>query len=210
MLLLLHGVGSNEQDLMGLADQLDGRFYILSLRGPVEFGPGSHGWFQVQFAPGGPQINPQQAERSRTDLISFIEQAPDHYKADPARVILFGFSQGAIMSLALALTRPDLLAGVVAISGRTLPGLFAKTGPLSGHLAIRQAMAGLPLLIAHGRQDKVLSVEYGRQSETVFSKLPFNLSYREYDMGHGIGPTCLEQVRIWLSTVLTQTESESE
>lgn len=210
MLLMLHGVGSNEQDLLGLADQLDGRFYILSLRGPVTFGPGSHGWFEVRFTPTGPMINPQQAEQSRRDLIKFIQEAPDHYKADPDRVVLFGFSQGAIMSLALALTRPDLLAGAVVISGRTLPELFGKVGPLAGHLASREAMNGLPLLVAHGRQDNVLPIDYGRQTENIFSQLPFNLSYREYDMAHGIDPTCLKQVRIWLSTLLTQTESEGE
>lgn len=208
LLLMLHGVGSNEQDLLGLADKLDGRFYVLSLRGPVTFGPGSYGWFEVQFTPSGPQINPRQAEQSRLDLIEFIKEAPAHYKADPDRVVLFGFSQGSIMSLALALTQPDLLAGLVAISGRTLPELFTKSGPLSGHLAPREAMSGLPILVAHGRQDNVIPIDYGRQTEKVFSQLPFNLSYREYDMGHGIGPVCLEQVRIWLSTLLTHSESE--
>lgn len=208
MLLMLHGVGSNERDLLGLADELDARFYVLSLRGPVTFGPGSYGWFEVRFTPAGPQINPEQAENSRQNLVEFIQQAPDHYKTDAERVVLFGFSQGAIMSLTLALTRPDLLSGVVAISGRTLPELFEKQGPLGGKLAKREAMSGLPILVGHGRQDNVLPIQYGRQTDQIFSRLPFNLSYREYDMGHGIGPTCLEQARIWLSTLLTQSEGE--
>src|SRR2546423_12371623 len=75
LLLLLHGVGSNEHDLYELAPFLDKRFLIISVRAPNTQGPGSYAWFEVEFTPQGPSINPQQAEASREKLITFIKEA---------------------------------------------------------------------------------------------------------------------------------------
>ena len=114
LLLLLHGVGSNEHDLFELAPLLDKRFLILSLRAPNTLSQGSYAWFDVTFTPQGPLIDPQQAEQSRQLLIDFIGQAITTYGANPGQVYLMGFSQGAIMSASVALTRPALVAGAVA------------------------------------------------------------------------------------------------
>ena len=121
LLLLLHGVGSNEHDLFELAPFLDKRFLIISVRAPNTLGPGSYAWFEVNFTPQGPAINPEQAEASRETLITFIKEAITAYGANPKQVYLMGFSQGAIMSASVALTRPELVAGAVLMSGRILP-----------------------------------------------------------------------------------------
>src|SRR5215471_19838142 len=113
LLLLLHGIGSNEHDLYGLAPFLDKRFLIISVRAPNTLGPGSYAWFEVEFAPQGPVINPKQSEASLKTLITFIKETVTAYRADPKQVYLMGFSQGAIMSASVALTRPDLVAGAV-------------------------------------------------------------------------------------------------
>src|SRR5256712_11256204 len=120
LLLLLHGVGSNESDLIGLAPHLDGRFFIVSARAPIGLGPGMYGWFHVLLDPVTPVINPDQAERSRLILRQFINEATHAYGPDPHRVYLLGSSQGAIMSLSIAFTRPDTLPGAVGLSGRIL------------------------------------------------------------------------------------------
>ncbi|HEV2582865.1 MAG TPA: alpha/beta fold hydrolase, partial [Ktedonobacteraceae bacterium] len=140
LLLLLHGVGSNEHDLFGLAPLLDQRFIVLSLRAPNTLGPGSYAWFEVAFTPQGPVINPEQAEQSRQLLIDFIGQAVATYGANPRQVYLMGFSQGAIMSASVALTRPDLVAGAVLMSGRILP----EIQPL---VATPEQLKGLPVLV---------------------------------------------------------------
>ncbi|UCG24044.1 MAG: hypothetical protein JSW55_18240, partial [Chloroflexota bacterium] len=119
LLLLLHGIGASEYDLFALVEYLDPRFLVISLQAPVLLRPDSYAWFEVQFTGEGPVIRPEQAEASRQKVLSFIQEAPQAYGADPKCVYLMGFSQGAIMSLALTLTRPELLAGVVAMSGRT-------------------------------------------------------------------------------------------
>src|SRR5215470_2512860 len=102
LLLLLHGVGSNEHDLFGLAPFLDERFLIISARAPNTLAPGSHAWFEVDFTPQGPVINPVQAEASRKALIAFLGEAITTYNADPKQVYLLGFSQGAIISASVA------------------------------------------------------------------------------------------------------------
>ncbi len=206
MLLLLHGVGSNEQDLFQFAPQLDPRFHVLSLRGPFEVGPDQHAWYPVRFAARGYALDPKHAEQSRNKLIEFIDRAAEHYKADPSRLYLFGFSQGAIMSLALLLTRPQALAGVVAISGRTLPYLFREDNPLGGHLAPVQQLKDKPLFLGHGVNDNVIPVAEARQSESIFSRLPVAMTYREYEMPHGISPECFQEVGDWLKTQLDEHE----
>ncbi|HSG15655.1 MAG TPA: phospholipase [Anaerolineae bacterium] len=202
MLLLLHGIGASEYDLFALAEYLDPRFLVISLQAPFQLRPDSFAWFEVQFTGQGPVIRPEQAEASRQELISFIQEAPQAYQANPSRVYLMGFSQGAIMSLGLTLTRPELLAGVVAMSGRTLPELFEDHGPLSGHLAPTEKLRGFPLLVVHGLWDRVLAIDYGRATRDRFADLPVDLDYREFDMGHTISDESLETIKTWLAAKL--------
>src|SRR5579863_4212753 len=120
LLLLLHGFGSNENDLISMAPSLDKRFLIISMRAPNTLSPGSYAWFDVDFRPQGSLINAEQAEVSRQILLNFISEAVTAYGADARRVYLMGFSQGAIMSASIALTQPMLIAGAVLMSGRVL------------------------------------------------------------------------------------------
>ena len=191
LLLLLHGVGSNEADLFGLAPELDGRFFVASARAPITLGPGAYGWFHVAFTPQGPAIIPAEAEQSRQALIRFIDEVVEAYGVDPRRVYLMGFSQGAIMSLSVALTRPDKVAGVAAMSGRLLP----EVRPL---IAAPEALRGLPILLVHGTADQVLPIHHGREARDQLAKLPVALTYREYPMGHYVTPESLRDVTAWL------------
>ena len=195
LLLLLHGVGSNEHDLFELAPFLDKRFLIISVRAPNTLGSGSYAWFEVNFTPQGPVINPEQAEASRETLITFIKEAITTYGADPKRVYLMGFSQGAIMSASVALTRPELVAGAALMSGRILP----EIQPL---IASHEELSGFPFLVVHGIADMVLPISYGRASRTLLASLPVDLTYHEYPMGHEVSQASLRDVTAWLSEQL--------
>ena len=185
---------------------LDRRLLCLSLRAPFVLAPGSYAWFEVELDPVAPVINVEQAEDSRRRVADFIPQAVEHYRADPARVFVLGFSQGAIISLALCLTRPDLLAGVVALSGRTLPELFSQEGPLAGRLAPPEALEGLPVLVVHGTHDPVLPIHFGRDTRDRFGALPVELRYHELPMAHTVSPEALVLVQRWLTDELDRTE----
>ncbi len=136
-------------------------------------------------------IDADQAEASRQRLISFIGEACAAYSADPGQVYLMGFSQGAIMSASIALTRPDLTAGAVLMSGRILPEIRPS-------IAAAEHLAGLPLLVVHGTEDTVLPIHHGRASRTLLESLPVRLDYHEYPMGHTISPQSLGTVTSWL------------
>jgi phospholipase/carboxylesterase len=198
LLLLLHGIGSNEHDLYGFAPFLDGRFLIISVRAPNTLGPGSYAWFDADFTPQGPVINPEQAEASRKTLITFLQEAVIAYSADPKQVYLMGFSQGAIMSASIALTRPELVAGAVLMSGRILPEIRSL-------IASKEELSGLPFLVVHGTADMVLPITHGRASRELLSSLPVDLAYHEYPMGHEVNQESLSEVSTWLTERLNKT-----
>jgi Predicted esterase len=197
LLLLLHGVGSNERDLFHLASSLDARFLILSVRAPYSLGPESYAWFEVTFTPQGPTINPTQAEASRKMLISFIREAVATYDADPHQIYLMGFSQGAIMSASVALTDPESIAGAVLMSGRILPEVQPLVAP-------PKALHRLPFLVVHGTGDTVLPLFHAHESRAFLSSLSVTLTYREYAMGHEIRPESLKDIATWLSEQLNR------
>ncbi len=201
LLLLLHGVGSNEHDLFGLVPYLDKRFLIISVRATNTLGPGSYAWFEVDFTTQGPVINPAQAEASRKALITFLDEAVNAYDADPKQVYLMGFSQGAIMSASIALTRPQLVAGAVLMSGRILPEIQPLIAP-------NEELSGLPFLVVHGTADMVLPVSYGRASRQLLSSLPVELTYHEYRIGHEVSQESLADVTAWLSAQLDKATME--
>ncbi len=203
LLILLHGVGSNEEDLFGLAPYLDPRFLIASARGPLTLMRGSYAWFQVQWSGNKPIANPEQAESSRQKIVEFIGQAIEAYHADANRVYLLGFSQGAIMSLSVMLTQPELLAGVVACSGRILPQVRPQTVP-------PERLDGFPVLVQHGLQDQVLTIDYGRDSRDFLESLPVDLTYREYNMAHQISDESLHDLTGWLAAQLDKRSAEAE
>ena len=199
LLLLLHGVGSNENDLFGLAPYLDERFLIISVRAPNTLGSGSYAWFDVDFTPRGPVIDPAQAEASREALIDFIGEAITAYGVNPNQVYMMGFSQGAIMSASVALTRPDLVAGVALMSGRILPEIQSL-------MAAPEELEGLPILVVHGVADTILPINHGHASRQLLASLPVELTYHEYPIGHEVSQESLADVSSWLSAQLDKAQ----
>lgn len=195
LLLLLHGVRSNEHDLLGLAPYLDARFFIISARAPLTLGPGQYGWYPVTFTPTGPVGDHEQARTSRDILARFIGEAVAAYGLDAKRVYLMGFSQGAIMSLYVALTQPELVAGIAPMSGRLLAETWAeRTGD--------ENLRGLPVMAVHGTRDAVLPIHDGRALRDRLSTLPIDFTYREYAMAHEVSPQSLADVSAWLTARL--------
>lgn len=201
LLVLLHGYGSNEADLFGLAPYLDERCAIVSARGPLTLSPGAYAWFRIAFVGGwteaaGDESTPFSVDVAGADescrlLIQFIEDAARAYDADPQRVFLLGFSQGASMALRVLLSAPRTVAGVAAMSGFLLP-----TEDFSP--AQRAALAGKPVILTHGTDDDIVPIALGRQARDALSALPLALTWREYPMRHQITDESLDDVSRWL------------
>ena len=202
LLLLLHGIGSNEDDLFGLAPYLDERFLIVSARAPVALPYGGYGWFQIEFTPRGMIADVEQARKSLSILPGFVDELVETYGPDRRRVYLAGFSQGAMMSLALVLTRPEKIAAVAAMSGR-LPGQVLELEP------DREALSGKPVLVTHGLYDPVLPIDDGRAVRDYLASLPVALTYREYPMQHEVSVESLRDVTRWLTKALDARPGDS-
>ncbi len=195
VLVMAHGVGSNERDLFSFASELDPRLLILSVRAPLTMGPEAYGWFEVEFSPTGPLINVEQLDASRRRFAEFLTAALVGFPVNPERVYLLGFSQGAIISLITALTTPETLAGVIALSGRiphqALPWAVAP-----------ERTAGLPIFQAHGVADTVIRIGDGRAARDALERQQIALGYHEYPMAHTVSPATFADFTAWLTTRL--------
>jgi phospholipase/carboxylesterase len=198
LLVLLHGIGADENDLFSLASRLDPRFTVVSLRAPRAYHVG-FSWFDIAWQRDGSVVpNVSQAREALAELVRWLEAAPARLGADPKRVYLLGFSQGAMMSLGVLRTAPERIAGVVALSGRFSDALFETPPPTD-------AVGSVPLFVAHGTQDDVLPVANGRAVRDAFQPLVRDFTYREYPVPHGIGPAELGDVAAWLTAHLDRT-----
>ncbi|MBI2504966.1 MAG: dienelactone hydrolase family protein [Candidatus Latescibacteria bacterium] len=195
LLVLLHGYGSDERDLMGLVPYLDPRFEVVSVRGPQALEMGGYAWFAVQFTPFGLVLDHAQAQETRRQLEAWLEALVAAPGVDRGQVFLLGFSQGAGMALGAALHRPELVAGVAFISGLVVPQMIP-----AGDL---EKLRALSVLMVHGRHDPLIPIQQGRASRALLEQLPLCLRYREYEMGHEINAECLEEVRGWLQEGLS-------
>ena len=199
LVVLLHGVGSNERDLMGLAPLLDARAFVVSVRAPNALGRDAFGWFSFAVETDGTRtIQTAQAEASRLRLLAFLgEFAAAHPEVDASRTYLIGFSQGAIMAASVLLTEPSRVSGIAMMSGRILPEALAARAPDA-------ALAGRPVLVVHGVHDGVLPIANGRASREALSKLPVELDYHEFPMGHEVTAGSFATVNGWLTRQLDQ------
>ena len=196
VIVFLHGVGGNETNFAPLFAAVDARLRVFSIRAPIERSPGAFGWFDVHFDPD-PVINADHAESSRKSLIAFLERAVTEYGLEPRQVYIVGFSQGAIIGASVALTRPDLVAGVVMLSGRVLPEIKPLVAP-------PHALGQLGAFVAHGRFDTKLPMRHAHATRALLSSLGVNLTYREYDAGHEIDGNAILEFNAWLSDRLDQ------
>jgi phospholipase/carboxylesterase len=196
LLVLLHGYGSDERDLMGLAPYLDPRFEVVSARAPQALEMGGYAWFGVQFTPFGLVLDHDQAREALRQLAAWLETLVAAPGVDRGRVFLLGFSQGAGMALGAALHRPELVAGVAFLSGLVMEQMIARGAP--------ERLRALSVLMTHGRRDPLIPIAQGRASRALLEKLPVRLRYREYEMGHEISEECLAEVQAWLREQLNQ------
>ena len=195
LLVLLHGIGADEHDLLPLADTVDPRFVVASLRAPHPYF-GGYAWFPIDVRPGG-RVVPDlgSARTALAGLIQWLTAAPARLATDPAQTFLLGFSQGAMMSLAALHRVPERLAGVVALSGR-VPEPLIENGSPPG------AIAQVPVFVGHGTLDNVVPISSGRRARDLLHPLVRDFTYQEFDVGHGIGHGELATVTAWLTTRL--------
>jgi len=188
-LVLLHGVGSNEDDMMSLAPFVDPRLYVVAARAPFARRYGGYSWFDYENE--GPGLGGPSIEDSLHALGRFLGEAVDRYSLDPTRLFLGGFSQGAAMTGAFTLLEPDRVAGAVMASGFLPPD--ASPPRYRG-----QELSGTPIFQAHGRYDNVVPVHFAHQTRDYLAATAAKLTYREYPMGHQVTAEELSDLSAWM------------
>jgi phospholipase/carboxylesterase len=181
-IFLMHGMGSNENDLPTIVKNLEKDYYIFSLRGPLSQGSG-YAFFTIERI-GQPHEEP--FRRILKDVQNFLEEAIKHYSIDRQKVFLLGFSQGAILSQSLATMLGNKLAGIVSLGGY-LPELV-----LEGRSKVD--MNGLEVLLAHGVQDHVIPFGWSEKSKDFFETEGAQVKFFPYTGGHFVTPQLIEEI----------------
>jgi phospholipase/carboxylesterase len=194
LLVLHHGRGSHELDLLELADVIDPerRLHIVAPRAPMQL-PGSPGYhYYLVRRVGHP--DPDTFTTSYTDLAELHDELWLRTGISPARTVLGGFSMGTVMSYALGLgpERPAP-AGLLAFSG-FIPTVEGWTPDLT--------RTSTKVFIAHGRNDPVIGVEFARRARDLLEPAGFAVAYRESAAMHNVDPLDIPRAVDWLSAAL--------
>ncbi|ADU36529.1 alpha/beta hydrolase [Variovorax paradoxus] len=195
LLVLMHGVGSNEQDLFGLARLMPPQFHVLSLRAPYVLSPDAYAWFEFEVLPNGERrIDEEQERESRFLVGEMIDSAAQQLGVPPERIVVGGFSQGGIMALSLLLTQPAKLRAAMVWHSR----LLAQVAP---HIAPAEAFEGKALWVSHGSADNVIPPAAAAATRELARTLPLALSGSDFPGAHEIRPAELQGSIAWLQSL---------
>jgi len=195
LLLLFHGYGSDENDLFSFATELPEELFIISVRAPYAMQPYGNAWYAINFdADKGKWSDNEQAIESRDKIAHFIDEAIAEYPINKDNITLLGFSQGTILSYAVALTYPEKINNIIALSGYVNEDLFT-TKESSNY-------AHLNFYCSHGSVDQVIPVDWARLSPKFLSALNIKHQYSEFPVGHGVAPQNFYEFKDWLSSLL--------
>ena len=190
LLILLHGYGSNEQDLFSFAEELPDDLLIVSARAPHDMGYGGYAWYAINFdAINGKFSDLVQADESIDKIAIFIDEIKEKYNTNPDKTFLLGFSQGAILSYALSFKYPNKVQHVIALSGYINEELL----PTEIDNSITT-----DYYISHGTVDQVLPIDWARKAPIILKDLKLKNEYSEYPVGHGVAPQNFYSFKNWI------------
>ena len=192
-LIMFHGYGSDENDLFSFASELPKELFIISVRAPYQMQPFGNAWYAINFdADQNKWSDDEQAKTSRDKISNFIDEVVSHYPIDKNNVNLLGFSQGTILSYAVALSYPEKVNNVIALSGYINLDIIADG-------VEDKDLSNLSFYCSHGSVDQVIPVEWARRTPEILKKLDVDHVYEEFPVGHGVAPQNFYAFKNWLA-----------
>lgn len=192
LLILIHGYGSNEADLFAFASELSDDFLTISVRAPYKLQPTGNAWYAINFdADKGKWSDNEQAKSSVALIAKFIDEVTALYKTDTKQTTLLGFSQGCILSYAVALSFPEKVKNIIGLSG------YINKDILQEDIANKD-FSHLDFYCSHGNLDQVIPPEWARQTKPFLDNLNISNSYAEFAVGHGVAPENFFEFKKWL------------
>lgn len=193
LLIMFHGYGSDENDLFGFASELPEEVFIVSARAPYPMQPYGNAWYAINFDAEMNKWNDnEQAIQSRDLIAKFIDEIKDTYPVSKQNVTLLGFSQGTILCYAVALTYPDKIRNVIALSGYISPEMLPDDLETKDY-------SHLAFYTSHGSVDQVIPVEWARKAPKFLNSLSIKNTFSEFPTGHGVAPQNFYELRSWLN-----------
>ena len=192
VLIMLHGYGSDANDLFSFASELPEELFIISAQAPYPLPPYGNAWYAINFdSVQGKFSDDFQAIESRNKIVRFIDEVVENYPVDPDNISLLGFSQGTILSYAVALSYPERVKNVIALSGYINPEIIEKDYKTKD-------FSKRAIYASHGTQDQVIPVSWARKSPEILKSLGIDHTYSEFPVGHGVAPQNLLEVKAFL------------
>ncbi|MBX2907920.1 MAG: dienelactone hydrolase family protein [Taibaiella sp.] len=193
VIILLHGYGSNEEDLFGLRVALPANYLIASVRAPLKADVGGYQWFEREIVNGKYTGKKEHLDQSRKTILKFIGEFTKKYRADPSSVYLAGFSQGAMMSYEAGLTSPANIKGIAVLSGKMPESLIPLINTKD------PALKRLRIFISHGTADSRLPFSDGFAAKEQLVKMGFTPEFHSYQgMDHSITNEVMTDLLKWL------------
>lgn len=194
LIILLHGFGSHMGDLAGLASAISPTGYLYACPNAplaMDVGAGQVGYAWANLYGDSYEREAQDAEKM---LIDFVQEVTQQYDISHDRVMLGGFSQGGMLTYRVGLPRPEMFAGLFALSSRVM-----DPDGLRDSLPDRRDQ---PIFVSHGTQDTMISVNEGRESRRLLDEWGYGAEYHEYEMAHEIRQEVIDDLVNWLGKVM--------
>ncbi|GGD05753.1 alpha/beta hydrolase [Hyunsoonleella pacifica] len=194
LLIMLHGYGSDENDLFSFASELPEELLIVSAKAPYPMQPFGNAWYAINFDAEKGKWNDNVQAKQSIDLISkFIDELKNEYNSiNKNNITLLGFSQGSILSYALALTYPEKIKNIIALSG------YINKDILPENLNDKE-YSNLDFYCSHGSVDQVIPPDWARQTQPFLDALNVKNTYSEFPVGHGVAPQNFYEFKTWLA-----------
>ena len=194
LLIMCHGYGSDENDLFSFAQELPEELFIISVRAPYPMQPYGNAWYAINFDAQQNKWNDvEQAVESRDKIAQFIDDACTEYPVNKDNVTLLGFSQGTILSYAVALTYPEKVKNIIALSG------YISEDMLNDNLKDKD-YSNLDFYCSHGSVDQVIPIDWARKAPKFLDTLHIKNTFSEFPVGHGVAPQNFYELKRWLET----------
>lgn len=196
LLIMLHGYGSDENDLFSFSSELPEELFIISLKAPYSLEPFGHAWYAINFdSEQNKWSNTEQAIKSRDLVTKFIDEAIEHYPVKKDNITLLGFSQGTVLSYAIALMYPEKVKNIIALSGYIDQELLPDQADVNRY-------KHLDFYCSHGSEDQVIPVDWARKAQPFLNSLNIKNRYSEFPVGHGVAPQNFFELKEWLKNRL--------
>lgn len=180
LLILLHGYGSNEEDLFSFVPTLPEDWLIVSFRAPLSSPYGGFSWYDIDLMNVENRVDVDQAKEALKGILESIMKISNQYGLTDNPTHLVGFSQGGILSYALSLQNPELFDKVACLSA------YPEEKIMENIVKDRKKLEKLRFFISHGTDDATIPLEWGRKAADLLYDLSCYFSFREYMSGHGV------------------------